>query len=383
MIQREIQKLIEQQLFRGKVVILYGPRRVGKTTLSKQLLTNREDSRYINCELLENKIALETTNSSALRNFLGNYKLVILDEAHQINEIGRILKIMVDTFPEMQIIATGSSSFDLGNKVSEPLTGRSREYLLLPFSLSELNTVKDKIELNADLDRILRFGLYPEVFNLKENDAIEELNQITSNYLYKDILQFELIKRPSLLLNLLYALALQLGNEVSLNELSRTLGETVPTINRYLDLLEKAFVIFRLRSYSRNLRNEIAKGQKIYFYDLGIRNALIRNFNPLKLRNDSGGLWENFCIVERMKFNLNQRRFVNTWFWRTYDQKEVDYIEEEGGKITAVEFKLTKSGTTQAKNKFLEIYKEASFITVTKENYLDFLLLSKMLVRFS
>jgi hypothetical protein len=373
MIPREIQNVIKKQLFKGKVIIIYGPRRVGKTTLSKQLLDKVENSRYINCELLENKTALEITNSSALKSFIGNYRLVVLDEAQQISNIGRILKIISDTFPEIQIIATGSSSFELGNRLAEPLTGRSREYLLYPFSMTELLNVKDRIEVNADLDGILRFGLYPEVYGKPENEAIEELNQISSNYLYKDILQFELIKRPNLLLNLLNALALQIGNEVSLNELSRMLGETVPTIQRYIELLEKVFVIFRLRSYSRNLRKEIAKGQKIYFYDLGIRNALIRNFNPLNLRNDTGGLWENFCIVERMKFNMNQRRFVNSWFWRTYDQKEVDYIEEEGGKIFAFEFKFKPAGKIKLVRDFQETYQDSTFMTVTRENYLNFL----------
>jgi hypothetical protein len=205
MIRREIQHVIENQLFKGKVIIIYGPRRVGKTTLSKQLLEYHGNSRYINCELLENKIALETSNSSALKNFLGNYQLIVLDEAQHITDIGLILKILSDTFPEIQIIATGSSSFELGNRISEPLTGRSREYLLYPFSLRELLTVKDSISVNADLDLILRFGLYPEVYGKPENEAIEELSQISSTYLYKDILQFESIKRPNLLLNLLNA----------------------------------------------------------------------------------------------------------------------------------------------------------------------------------
>ncbi len=373
MIQREIQSVIEKQLFKGKVIILYGPRRVGKTTLSKLLVDKELNSRYINCELLENKSALETTNSSALKSFLGNYRLIVLDEAQQIGDIGRVLKILSDTFPEMQIVATGSSSFELGNRLAEPLTGRSREYLLYPFSMTELLNIKDRIKVNADLEAILRFGLYPEVYGKPEHEAIEELSQISSNYLYKDILQFELIKRPNLLLNLLNALALQIGSEVSLNELSRMLGETVPTIQRYIELLEKAFVIFRLRSYSRNLRKEIAKGQKIYFYDLGIRNALIRNFNPLNLRNDTGGLWENFCIVERMKFNMNQRRFVNSWFWRTYDQKEVDYIEEESGKLKAFEFKIKSAGNFKAMKEFQKNYPEATFMTVTRENYWEFL----------
>jgi predicted AAA+ superfamily ATPase len=372
-IRREIQSLIENQLFKGKVIIIYGPRRVGKTTLSKMLLENQEGSSYLNCELLENKIALETTNSSALKSFLGNYRLIVLDEAQHITDIGLILKILSDTFPEMQIIATGSSSFELGNRISEPLTGRSRDYLLYPLSLPELLSVKDMISVNADLDWILRFGLYPEVYGKPENEVIEELNQISSTYLYKDILQFELVKRPNLLLNLLNALALQIGSEVSLNELSRMLGESVPTIQRYIELLEKAFVIFRLRSFSRNLRKEIAKGQKIYFYDLGIRNALIRNFNPLNLRSDTGGLWENFCIVERMKYNMNRRRFVNCWFWRTYEQKEVDYIEEEGGMLTAYEFKYKLSGKNKIAREFLETYPGSAFKTVSKENFWEFL----------
>ena len=372
-IRREIQSVIEKQLYQGKVIVIYGPRRVGKTTLSKQLLDGQEGGRYINCELLENKMALETTNSSTLRSFLGNYRLIVLDEAQHITAIGRVLKIISDTFPEIQIIATGSSSFDLGNRIAEPLTGRSREYLLLPFSLNELLTIKDKISVSADLEQTLRFGLYPEVYAKPEQEAIEELSQISSNYLYKDVLQFESVKRPGLLLYLLNALALQIGSEVSLNELSRMLGETVPTIQRYIELLEKAFVIFRLRSFSRNLRKEIAKGQKIYFYDLGIRNALIRNFNPLSLRNDTGGLWENYCIVERMKFNMNRRRFVNSWFWRTYDQKEVDYIEEEGGRILAVEFKFKPENKQRTIREFADNYPGTTFKTITKENYWEFI----------
>jgi predicted AAA+ superfamily ATPase len=373
MIRREVQSVIESQLFKGKVIIIYGPRRVGKTTLSKQLLENHEKSRYINCELLENKTILETTNSSVLKSFLGNYRLIVMDEAQHIADIGLILKIISDTFPEIQIIATGSSSFELGNRVSEPLTGRSREYLLYPFSLRELLSIKDRIAVNADLDSLLRFGLYPEVYDKPASEAIEELNQISSTYLYKDILQFESLKRPNLLLNLLNALALQIGSEVSLNELSRMLGESVPTIQRYIELLEKAFVIFRLRSFSRNLRKEIAKGQKIYFFDLGIRNALIRNFNPMNLRSDTGGLWENFCILERMKYNMNCRRFVNSWFWRTYDQKEVDYIEEEGGQLSAFEFKIKSSGKGRIPREFLETYQVSHFTTLSKDNYLDYL----------
>ena len=372
MITRDLQAVIERQLFKGKVIVIYGPRRVGKTTLARQLVDHHPHSRYINCELLENKISLETTSSYALRGFLGNYRLILLDEAQQINDIGRVLKIIADTFPEIQLIATGSSSFELGNRVSESLTGRSREYFLFPFSLNELANNKDRITVNAGIDSFLRFGLYPEVYGKTEEEAIEELSQISSNYLYKDVLHFELIKRPNLLINLLNALALQIGSEVSMNELSRMLGETVPTIQRYIELLEKAFVIFRLRSFSRNLRKEIAKGYKIYFYDLGIRNALIRNFNPLNLRNDTGTLWENFCMVERMKFNMNRRRFVNSWFWRTYDQKEVDYIEEEAGKIIAVEFKYKSTGKSRGIKEFQNAYPDISSLVVTRDNIWEF-----------
>jgi uncharacterized protein len=295
--------------------------------------------------------------------------LIVLDEAQHIHDIGRVLKIISDTFPEIQLIATGSSSFELGNRLAEPLTGRAREYFLYPLSMNELLNIKDRISLSADIEGILRFGLYPEVYGKPEREATEELSQIASNYLYKDILQFENIKRPQLLLNLLNALALQIGSEISINELSRMLSETVPTIQRYIVLLEKAFVIFRLRSFSRNLRKEIAKGQKIYFYDLGIRNALIRNFNPLNLRTDTGALWENFCIVERMKCNMNRRRFVNSWFWRTYEQKEIDYIEEEGGILTAIEFKFRPGKKSGVIKEFKETYKEVTFQTISRDNF--------------
>jgi len=370
---REMSDIIGKQLFKNKVIILFGPRRVGKTTLSKDLLKNFGNSRYLNCELLENKTALETTNSLALRNYLGNYSLLVLDEAQQIRDIGRTLKVLIDTFPEIQIIATGSSSFELGNRLAEPLTGRAQEYLLLPLSINELLQKEDKITIRANLEYILRFGLYPEVYGKPDEEAKEELNQIASNYLYRDVLQFEQLKRPALLQNLLTALSLQIGQEVSFNELSRLLGETVPTIQRYIELLEKSFVIFRLRSFSRNLRKEIGKGQKIYFYDLGIRNALIRNFNPVQIRNDIGGLWENFCIVERMKSNMVNRRFVNAYFWRTYDQKEIDYIEEEGGEISAFEFKYSNNKQPGLPAEFGNAYPGASFMCVNNENFWAFI----------
>jgi len=372
--QRTIKQKIDEFLFKGKVIILYGARRVGKTTLSRQLIESYPDSKYINCELLQNKTALETTNSELLRNFLGAYKLVVLDEAQNISGIGSVLKILVDTFPEIQIIATGSSSFELGNKIMEPLTGRSRVFYLYPFSIAEIKEKQDIISIYGNLENILRFGLYPEVFMKTEDEAIEELNNIAGNYLYKDILQYENLKRSDLLISLLRAIALQIGYETSLNELSRLLGENITTIKRYLDLLEKSFVIYRLQSFSRNLRKEIAKGQKIYFVDLGIRNALIQNFSPLPMRSDVGGLWENFCITERIKFNLNRRQFVNTYFWRTYDQKEIDYIEESGGNLKAYEFKYSVKANAKPPVEFLENYAGSSFEVIHQQNFLNFIL---------
>lgn len=372
-IPRIIQSKIKDNLFKNKVIILYGARRVGKTTLSKLLLENESDSKYINCELLQNKTALSTTNSEVLKNFIGNHKLIVFDEAQHINNIGLVLKILIDTFPEIQIIATGSSSFDLSNQISEPLTGRSRKYLLFPFSIKELANHYGSFETENKLSSFLRFGLYPEVIDKPEEEAIEELNDIASNYLYKDVLQFERLKRPELLLNLLRAVALQLGNELSYNELSKLLGENIHTIKRYIELLEKSFVIFRLSSFSRNLRKEIGKGQKIFFYDLGIRNAIIQNYNPLVLRNDVGALWENFCILERIKYLNNNRIFANTYFWRTYDQKEIDYIEEQGGNLSAYEFKYNKPEKIKTANLFLKEYSNSSFNVIHKSNYLDFI----------
>jgi uncharacterized protein len=373
LIERTIQHTIEQNLFKGKVILLYGARRVGKTTLSRQLLDKYNPSKYINCELLQNKTALETTNSELLRDFIGTQRLVVLDEAQYIQDIGRILKILVDTFPDVQIIATGSSSFDLSNRVNEPLTGRSRQFLLLPFSIGEIQQQYSKVDISAKLGQILRFGLYPDVFAQTNEDSIEELNNIASNYLYKDVLQFENLKRTDLVFNLLRALALQIGKECSLNELSRMLGVNVHTIKRYITLFEKAFVIFRLNSFSRNLRNEIGKSQKIYFYDLGIRNSLIQNYNDLETRNDVGELWENFCVLERMKANNNKRHFVNMYFWRTYDQKEIDYIEEANGKLYAFEFKYSSSKKNKNSALFMETYPESEFSTVNSSNFFTFL----------
>jgi uncharacterized protein len=368
------QQKIEENLFKGKVIIVYGARRVGKTFLSKQIIANQPGAKYINCELLQFKSALETTNSELLKQFIGGSKLLVLDEAQNISNIGLVLKIISDTFPEIQIIATGSSSFELGQKISEPLTGRSRVFHLYPLSIQEISQKIYNISLIARLDTILRFGTYPEVFNKSDPEAIEELNNIASNYLFRDVLQFERLKRPDLILNLLKAIALQLGNVLSYNELSNILGENIHTVKRYIELLEKSYVIFRLNSLSRNPRKELAKGQKMYFYDLGIRNALIQNFNSMNLRTDAGALWENFCILEKIKNNNNKRVFVNSYFWRNYDQKEIDYIEEKDGKLSAFEFKYGNDNRKTNYSKFKALYVESSFEVISKENWWLYLL---------
>jgi hypothetical protein len=371
-VSRTIIAQLEDQLFKGKVLILYGARRTGKTTLVKYLLTKfSEKSAYINCELQEYKDALSTTNSGLLAEFIGNRELIIFDEAQHISNIGLVLKVLVDTFPLVQFIATGSSSFELSGMVSDPLTGRSRQFLLLPFSLEEIGQSLNPIQIKANLPNFLRFGLYPQVFNSIGDDKIEELAEISSNYLYKDLFQFEQIKKPDLLFKLLAAIALQTGSESSLNELAQITGTNVHTVKRYLELLEKSFVIFRLNSFIRNLRKELAKSQKIYFYDVGIRNAVIRNFNEMNLRTDSGGLWENFCITERMKFNQNHRRFVNTYFWRTYDQKEIDYIEEKDGHLTCFEFKYAEGAPGKFPAEFSENYPNSSFKVITPGNFYE------------
>lgn len=373
MYKRTIQDEVEKWLFKGKVIIIYGARQVGKTTLVQEIIKKFGNSaRYINCEFLENQEFLSVPSPEKLKNFLGNYKVVVLDEAQKVENIGLVLKILADNFPEMQVIATGSSSFDLSNKVSEPLTGRAIQFTLYPLSAEELKEKYDNLSVSAKLESIMIFGLYPDVFDRTREEAEEKLRSIASNYLYKDIFELENIKKSSLLTNLLQLTALQLGNEVSLGELAVKLNTTPKTVERYLDLLEKTFVIFRLKAFSRNLRNEISNSFKVYFYDLGIRNSIINNINPVSLRQDAGGMWENFCVVERMKKNHNHRIFPNIYFWRTYDQKEIDYVEEKDGRLKAVEFKL---GDKKAKvpKTFLNTYPESGFELINKENYFSFI----------
>ncbi|MDR1665927.1 MAG: ATP-binding protein [Puniceicoccales bacterium] len=366
---RDLLPCIGHSLFKGKVIVLYGTRRVGKTTLVKHIMGQYKDrsTRYFNCEDWITRQQLETTNTEELYKVLGKYDLVVMDEAQFIEPIGWILKIINDAYPEIQIIATGSSSFDLANKTGEPLVGRSRVFTLYPFSLNELGY--DLIKLNSNIENILRFGLYPTVIEKTEEESKEELANITSGYLYKDILAIEGIKHSKVLMELLVALSLQMGNEISYNELSNKLGISVNTVIRYIDLLEKCFVIFVLPAFSRNLRNEVGiKSKKIYFYDLGIRNAIINNFAPLALRTDVGALWENFCIMELIKKRRNSRLFTNHYFWRTYDKQEIDFIEEYNGKIYGYELKYNRKA--KIPKIFTKTY-DAPVKIINKSNYFD------------
>ena len=371
-INRHLYKTLKNSLYKGKTQLIFGARRVGKTHLVKRLV-EEENGIYYNCELLQVKELMDTTNSVALEQLIGNKNLVAFDEAQAIPEIGLKLKILHDTFPSVQFIATGSSAFELVNATSEPLTGRSRTYILYPFSFQEIAEFTNPSDAYAGIESMLRFGMYPDVFLKNEADMKEELMNITSNYLYKDVLAYGNLKRPDIIYELLKLLAFQIGHEVSINEISNKIDTSVHTIRRYLDMLEKAFVITSLSSLSRNLRNEIGKSKKYYFLDTGIRNALIQNFNPLSMRNDTGPLWENFCVLERMKKNQYERVFANTYFWRTYEQKEIDYIEERDGKLFAYEFKWS-ANEGKAPRAFTEAYPEGSYQVVSKNNFMEFVL---------
>lgn len=372
MITRLLENQLKNDLFKGKAIILYGARQVGKTTLVQKISSDfGNEGRYLNCEILSVEQSLRDAEPEKLKAFLGNYKLLVLDEAQSIPNIGKILKVITDNIKDIQILATGSSSFELASKTAEPMTGRVIHHTLYPLSTLEIKERKDWLFVDAQLDKLLRFGSYPEVYTSNEEDAIKRLNELSSSYLFKDLFRFEGIKKSSLLKNLIVSLALQLGSEVTYNELAVKLGVNSLTIQKYIDLLEQCFVIFKLNSFSRNIRKEITKSFKIYFYDNGIRNSLVNNFNPLSLRNDIGALWENFCISERVKSNAYNSKIVNSYFWRTYDRKEIDYVEESGGKISGYEMKYSEKQKIKVPKIFSEAY-NAEIHKVDKSNYWNF-----------
>ena len=340
MIRRIINQTIGNRVNNGKAIILLGPRQVGKTTLINEFLS-KHDFLLLNGDDRDVQELLENAGTSKLKAIIGNYKLVFIDEAQRIKNIGITAKLIVDQFKEVQLFISGSSALEINDHTQESLTGRKFEYLLFPISWEEFESHVGYMESNAQLEERLVYGMYPDVIN-QRHDARETLKQLTSSYLYKDILSITGIKKPDLLDKLLKALALQLGSEVSYNELSKLLEVDKVTIAKYIDLLEKLFIIFRLNSFSRNQRNEIKHNRKIYFYDNGIRNIIINNLNPLELRTDKGALWENFLISERIKLQQYHQLYSSNYFWRTVQKQEIDFVEERNGQIYAYEFKWKK-----------------------------------------
>ncbi len=374
-IQRELMPQIEKWLFKGKILTIYGPRQVGKTTLAIDILKKYGSTDdYFDCDIPSVASRFQNPEPVLLKRLIGNAKLVVIDEAQRIENIGLTLKIIHDHMPDIQIIATGSSSFALKNSTNEPLTGRGIEFLLLPFSINEISQLYKNREIDSLIQFFMIYGLYPEVIKKNENDAIKLIENLAAKYLYKDILEFENLKKPDLLMNILQLLAFQIGAEVSKNEIAVKLGTSRETVERYIDLLEKAFVIFRLKPLARNQRNEVARKEKIYFYDNGIRNSIISAFQPIEIRNDAGALFENFMIAERLKFLEFSGIKRNLWFWRTHDQKEIDYIEEYNGKFDAFEFKWTKGKIKKSTSeRFEQLYGNSTFKLITKDNYFEFL----------
>lgn len=365
---------LEELLSPGKVLVIYGPRRSGKTTLLKEFLaTTKFKYKLDSGDNVKTQEIMRSQDFDRILPYATGYELVAIDEAQQIPNIGMGLKILVDQVPNLRIIATGSSSFDLAQKTGEPLTGRKRTIALFPFSQEELLAKYNRYELKEKLEEFLIFGTYPEVMLAKNRaEKIIALEEISNSYLLKDALSLENIKNPKQLLDLLKLLAFQIGREVSLNELATQTKLDVKTVDRYLYILEQTFVLKRIGGFSRNLRKEIAKKAKYYFLDNGVRNAVISQYNALEDRNDKGELFENFMISERLKFKEYHSIFGSAYFWRTYDQKEIDYIEEREGKLFAYEFKW--SGDAKPPKEFLETYPNTEFKTINKENYLDFVL---------
>ncbi|OHA24361.1 MAG: ATPase [Candidatus Taylorbacteria bacterium RIFCSPLOWO2_01_FULL_44_26] len=372
MLQRHIQKAIEEGLFKNKVIVIYGARQVGKTTLVKEIQKKYKDqSLYLNCDEPDIKDALTDKTSTQLKAYFGNSRLVIIDEAQRVKNIGLTLKLAFDTFPDIQIIATGSSSFDLANKVVEPLTGRKREFFLPALSVAECTGLSSPVEFKRMFESRMIFGMYPGVVLGDSREERKNIEEIARSYLYKDILEIDTIRNPEGIKKLLKALALQIGNEVSYNELALTVGINKRTVEKYIQILEQAFIIFRLKPYYKNARNELTRLRKIYFYDLGIRNALINNFNAFDSRNDIGAMWENFVISERMKKNNLSGMAISSHFWRTIDGREIDYLEENGNILSAYEIKWSGNGFSAPKV-FSDNYPQSTYAVITKENLFDF-----------
>lgn len=372
MIGRLIKDSILADYRRKKVIVLLGARQVGKTTLLSALRNGAEKVLSLNCDDYDDAMLLEGKTSTELKYLLSPYELVFIDEVQRVKNIGLTLKIIADLKLNTQVVVTGSSSLSLADEINEPATGRLIEYNLFPFSLPELANSTSEREEQRLLENRMIYGLYPEVVT-EPGDAKRTLVTLTNNYLYKDLFAYKGIKKPEIIQKLVRALALQLGSEVSYNELSNLLGVDKSTVENYINLLEKCFVVFRLDSFSRNLRNEIKKGKKIYFYDNGVRNAVLSNFAPLELRNDVGALWENLMVSERVKRNSYSGNFAQLFFWRTHEQHEIDLIEEQDGIMHTFEFKWNGKARSSQPKAFVNSYPNSTYEVITPENYWSFL----------
>lgn len=375
-IERIIKPMIKQEVLakESQAVIIYGPRQAGKTTLIKGLMAElKGGAEYFTGDDLRVKEIFNRPDLSWLKRAIGPARLIVIDEAQRIENIGLSMKLLIDE-AKVTVLASGSASFDLANKISEPLTGRTKTFWLYPLAWQELARVRRSLSPQGDLEENLRFGMYPKVQTLTGDKQKQNyLHEYINNYLYQDILSFGQIRKPQKIMDLLSLLALQIGKEVSVSELGQNLALSQSTVQNYLDILEKMFVIINLRGLSRNLRKEIYKTSKYYFTDVGVRNAVIRNFNNLNLRSDAGDLFENWFIMERIKLAGNSRKFSNFYFWRTYDQQEIDLVEEESGQLTAYECKWSDKKKIKPPKAWPAAYPDAKFKAVTSTNFFDYL----------
>ena len=374
MITRILENSITGLLGSDKAIIIMGARQVGKSTLLNTLLTSLDGVMWMNGDDPDIQQIFSQMTSTRIRAILGNSHILVIDEAQRIADIGLRLKLITDQVKGVQVIATGSSSFELANKLNEPLTGRKREFRMFPLTFSEMVAHTNFLEESRMLPHRLVYGYYPEVVSSPGEERVI-LKELADSYLYRDILSLEGIGKPDKLTRLLQALAYQIGSQVSYNEIGRLVGLDSKTVERYIDILEKSYIVFRLGSFSRNLRNELKSSRKIYFWDLGIRNAVIGNLAQVENRTDAGALWENFCIAERMKQLSYKTSFANSWFWRTQQQKEIDYLEEEDGHLQAFEFKWNNhKASTRCPLSFASAYPGVPFHVITPQNIDEFVL---------
>jgi len=372
MIKRILARLISDDLNKKKVIVLLGARQVGKTTMLEDIVASKTKTLSINCDNLDDRLMIEEKTSTELYHLISPYEIVFIDEAQRVKNIGLTIKMIGDLKNiSTRVIVTGSSSLELAGGINEPATGRTIEHKLYPLSLTELAAHASQKEENRLLEQRMIYGFYPEIVT-DPADAKRNLMTLTNNYLYKDLLSFRGIQKPEVLQKLVRALALQLGNEVSYNELANLIGIDKETIENYINLLEKCFVVFRLESFSRNMRNEIKKGKKIYFYDNGVRNAVISNFAPLELRTDIGALWENLMVSERIKRNSYVGSYAQLYFWRTHDQKEIDLIEEQDGVLSTFEIKYNMKSKAKLPKSFAENYPNCTYQLITPDSFWEF-----------